>query len=208
MGNVEMEVATTTDARLITPTPGATAFCPGCGGSVIAKCGTIVMWHWAHIANTSCSFASYPETLWHRAWKSACPVSRREVPMGGHFADMVAGDGTVCEVQHSSIDIEELRDRERFYGEMRWIFDARDKGFEVEERGNGYSVHRSHSWPTITFARRRVMLDLGENTIISLEKINESGSYGWGFLYPYKTVRMWLAGPDYREGWNIDRENS
>ena len=197
-----MELALLDNQRTLAAPGVRGATCPACGEPVIPKCGEWVIWHWAHEPDSTCLAAlSGPETDWHRWWKTAVPPGRREVVIGCHVADAVAGDGVVCELQHSQLPAHQIHQREQHYERMRWIFDARDRGFQVEERGAGFSVHRPYSWPTIAECQRRVMLDLGEGVVISLEKINESGSYGWGFLYPYRTIRMWLAGPDYRKGW-------
>lgn len=186
--------------------PGAVdATCPICRSEVIAKCGDIVVWHWAHQPQSICPMAWEPETWWHRQWKKAAPIERREVIRGHHVADVIAGDGAICELQHSGISADEIMSRENNYKELRWLFDARDKNFTLEEgRGGSFTIHRSHQWPAIAICRRRVMLDLGDRTIISLERTNENGSWGWGYIYPYGTVRRWIAGPAYRRGWEID----
>lgn len=42
--------------------------CPGCSGDLIAKCGEINAWHWAHRAN-DCDPWHEPESEWHIGWK-------------------------------------------------------------------------------------------------------------------------------------------
>lgn len=188
--------------------PDLIGHCPACGAGVIPKCGELVVHHWAHRAAGDCDQWAEPESTWHAQWKTAVPIERREVVTGPHRADAVAGDGSVCELQHSTIPPEQVRERETFYGrEMRWIFDARDKDFELQPRDDdekyphGWWFHRSARWPTIKLCKRRVMLDLGERGVLSCEWINANGSAGWGCLYPQRTIRMWLAGPGYRAGW-------
>lgn len=179
---------------------GQRALCPGCGAEVVAKCGEFVKWHWAHVSGEVCDSWGESEGTWHRAWKLWAPRERREVWFGRHVADIVAGDGVICELQHSSISVDEIRDRERFYGNMRWLFDARDKGYELnvkEPNGNAASIHRSFWWPTMASCRKRVILDLGMNVVISLEHVNDSGTYGFGYIYPYRTIQMWIAGPSH-----------
>jgi len=92
---------------------------------VIAKCGDLVVHHWAHRA-ADCDPWSEPETPWHREWKSHAPQHRQEVVIGRHRADVVAPNGVVVEIQHSNIAGGEVRERERFYKRMLWIFDARE----------------------------------------------------------------------------------
>ncbi|MBL7893856.1 MAG: hypothetical protein JNK50_01090 [Bacteroidia bacterium] len=36
---------------------------------MLAKCGTINIWHWAHEAIENCDDWYEPETQWHRDWK-------------------------------------------------------------------------------------------------------------------------------------------
>jgi len=111
----------------VEPTQGARSTCPSCGAPVIAKCGRVMVWHWAHEANSDCDPWSEPTTEWHLAWQRRVPVECREVVIGPHRADIVLPleDGRmVVEIQHSGISIEEIREREEFYGRMIWIFDA------------------------------------------------------------------------------------
>lgn len=45
---------------------GEPSFCPYCRNPMIAKMGRMVIWHWAHYADSGCG---YTETLWHMVWK-------------------------------------------------------------------------------------------------------------------------------------------
>lgn len=91
---------------------------------MMAKCGEIMVHHWAHQAEIDCDPWFEHETEWHRAWKALVPTERTEVPMGPHRADIVAAKGWVCELQHSSISPEEIAEREAFYKRMAWVLDA------------------------------------------------------------------------------------
>ena len=91
--------------------PGGRASCPGCHGDVIAHCGEILVWHWAHRSRLECDPWWEPETAWHRGWKLFVPAAQREVVIGGHRADMVLANGTVCELQASGISAQEIRER-------------------------------------------------------------------------------------------------
>lgn len=183
--------------------PGAVASCPGCAGAVLAKCGEILVWHWAHVVGEDCDSWAEGETPWHRDWKSAAPLDRQEVIIGAHRADVVAGDGAVCELQHSGIAPEAVAVREAHYGpEMRWLFDARERGFDLAPldipAAHRWKAHRGHAWQTIGRCARRVMLDFGPDVgVLSCEKINENGSYAWGYMYPHWQIRAWIAGPDH-----------
>lgn len=122
-----MQYASDSDGGRVEASPLGRATCPACGATTIAKCGEIVMWHWAHEADRECDPWSEPETEWHRGWKAEFPVDQREVVIGPHRADVVAGR-TVIEFQHSSLSTAQARERETFYrhqvGRIAWVFDA------------------------------------------------------------------------------------
>lgn len=108
----------------IQPQPGARAECPACGGEVIAKCGSIYTWHWSHVA-ADCDPWSEPETEWHKGWKDRFPPECREVVIGPHRADVLTKSGIVIEFQHSPISVDEILEREDFYGKkMVWLLDG------------------------------------------------------------------------------------
>lgn len=44
--------------------------------------------------------------------------------MGLHRADVRTPSGTVVEFQHSPITLETIQERETFYGDLMWVFDA------------------------------------------------------------------------------------
>jgi hypothetical protein len=113
------------DGSRILATKGGKAQCPQCGGNVLAKCGSIMAHHWAHLS-ADCDPWAEPMTDWHLGWQSLVPPENREVVMSPHRADIRLNDGLVVEIQHSPISAEEIREREKFYKNMIWIFDARD----------------------------------------------------------------------------------
>jgi competence CoiA-like predicted nuclease len=108
----------------VKPTKGKIAACPQCKGEVVAKCGSIKIHHWAHKIK-DCDLWSEPETEWHRQWKELVPEACREVTIQNHRADIRLENGTVIEIQHSPISNTEIAQREQFYGDMFWIFDAK-----------------------------------------------------------------------------------
>ena len=91
-------------------TKGAKGVCPGCARSVLAKCGEIMVHHWAHQAAESCDFEREGMTKWHLDWQKEFPEHMREVVLGPHRAD-VKTDHWVIEFQHSSISHEKVRER-------------------------------------------------------------------------------------------------
>lgn len=111
------------------PQPGLSGQCPGCHAPVIARCGEIKVWHWAHKGKKPCDPWWESETEWHRSWKGLFPVEWQEVPLRAesgelHIADVRTPTGLVLEFQHSAIKPDERRSRESFYGNMLWIVDG------------------------------------------------------------------------------------
>lgn len=109
--------------------PTLKAICEHCGGSVIAKCGNKVVWHWAHATKESCDSWYEPETAWHRNWKHVFGERYSEIRVekegSWHIADIINKDGIVFEFQNSSISGQEIATREAFYGEkMIWVING------------------------------------------------------------------------------------
>lgn len=103
--------------------------CPSCGATMIAKCGTQKIWHWAHKGERSCDPWWEPETEWHRNWKNHFPAEWQEqIGHDGsgekHIADVRTPYGLVIEFQHSHLDPAERATRERYYGNMVWVVDG------------------------------------------------------------------------------------
>ena len=103
---------------------GLKGACPLCNSEVIAKCGEIVTHHWAHRSFDDCDTWAEPMTDWHTRWQARFAIEYREVIVGNHIADVKLRNGRVIEFQHSGISPAEIRDREDFYGDMVWVFDA------------------------------------------------------------------------------------
>jgi hypothetical protein len=96
---------------------------------MISKCGTKVLWHWAHSRRKHCDPWWENETEWHRSWKACFPEAWREqvhFDSTGekHIADVKTPAGTVLEFQNSAISPQELHAREKFYGNMLWILNG------------------------------------------------------------------------------------
>ncbi len=109
--------------------PGLKGVCEHCGGAVQAKCGSIVLWHWAHVSLDNCDSWHEPETQWHRDWKHVFGERYSEIRVvkkdSYHIADVLNKDGIVFEFQNSSISAEAIAARESFYGEkMIWVING------------------------------------------------------------------------------------
>ena len=112
--------------------PGLSGQCPNpnCGHTVIAKCGEVRIWHWAHQGRRCSDLWWENETPWHRAWKDQFPIDWQEVihhhaeTGEKHIADVKTDRGWVIEFQHSYLKPEERRARETFYGKLIWVVDG------------------------------------------------------------------------------------
>ncbi len=113
-------------------------FCPMCAQPVFQKRGSERSPHFAHFpSNAKYQYIkcvdswTYDMTDWHREWQERFPEECREVVVSDksgkkHYADVLIND-TVIEFQHSSLSIDEFRDRNSFYTEagykVVWLFD-------------------------------------------------------------------------------------
>jgi len=116
--------------RKVKPSSSTKAVCPSCGEDLVAKCGNIKVWHFAHKSKVHCDSWYEPETEWHKKWKNYFPKDCQEVVMYDkqteekHIADVKLPNGLVIEFQNSNISADEILSRERFYGEMIWVINA------------------------------------------------------------------------------------
>lgn len=109
--------------------PGLSAECPSCARPMVAKCGEIKIWHWAHLGTRTCDPWWENETEWHRAWKGLFPVDWQEIVHRAesgekHIADVKTDHGWVLEFQHSYLKPEERRARDSFYPKLVWVVDG------------------------------------------------------------------------------------
>lgn len=184
------------------PTPHATSECPLCKSKLVAKCGSIKIWHWAHESLEECDGWYEPMSEWHLEWQSYVPEEMREVIVGHHIADIKLPSGKVIEIQHSNLPVEVVAEREAFYGNMVWVFDGREfeERFKTREKE---SVVGNTYW-TFKFKRPRqyivraskfpVYIDFGEDVFVvkKFNSYNNKGTYygvereytswaGWGY---------------------------
>lgn len=190
----------------IRATPKTTATCPECNAAVIPKCGRVMIWHWAHMADSSCDNWG-EEGKWHSEWKLKLPVERTEYVLvrGGekHRADFYSSSGSIVEFQHSSISADEIEKREKFYGTgMIWVFDLQGQTeqicsfflangdvfktprFEIKKQDGDYITFRwRRPRASIKHVKGRIYFDLGAGDILRVGKIYLEdapyGGYGW-----------------------------
>lgn len=120
----------TVNGKKVEATPKAKGVCSNCRSELIARCGRVKVWHWAHKGFPPCDPWWEAETKWHRNWKSCFPTEWQEVshvdPVTSekHIADVKTPFGLVIEFQHSPIKPEECASREAFYKKMIWVVDG------------------------------------------------------------------------------------
>lgn len=168
---------------------------------MIAKCGRVKVWHWAHKGRLSCDPWWENETEWHRNWKDQFPLEWQEQiaidPATGekHIADVRTPDGLVIEFQHSPIAPEEIRRREAFYGNMIWIVDGTRGPLDASYFNMGtwgpidydplaYGIHwlgksrLLHNWGQVG---AKVYLDFGTDLLFRLvffDPVKKKGAVG------------------------------
>ena len=113
---------------------GLVGTCDICNSDMIPKCGNHVVAHWAHKSKQNCDLWYESETEWHIKWKDYFPKEWQEIVVKNeqrekHRADVRTERGLVVEVQHSSLNEQDIRVREKFYGSMIWIVDGSHLSF-------------------------------------------------------------------------------
>lgn len=134
--------------------PGLSSVCEGCAAAMIAKCGTLKVWHWAHRSGGVCDHWWEPETAWHRGWKNLFPESWQESVHRAddgekHIADVKTANGVVIEFQYSHLRLEERMAREGFYKTMVWVVSGlrrkRDKDQFAKALRESITLHQAPS---------------------------------------------------------------
>lgn len=148
------------DARTRTPVQAAKVaarseldaphLCPECGARVVAKLGSIKVWHFAHIANTACTGAGGESEMHANAKAQIVAALARhprvslvgaEVVAGDQRADVLAwlksGERVAIELQATAIDAAEIDARTRGYAEQGifavWICPYPPPTFDIQE---------------------------------------------------------------------------
>lgn len=105
--------------------------CRNCEEPLVAKRGCKKVHHFAHKSLANCDGWSEPMTEWHKTWQSIVPADNQEIRMSkenkNHIADIKTPSGLVIEIQHSSMTVDTMKEREEFYGNMIWVVDANPK---------------------------------------------------------------------------------
>lgn len=178
----------------IEPSPGLRATCPTCDSAVIAKCGQIVAWHWAHAIGGDCDSFSEGETKWHLWWKGQALPERCEVRMSGpdgdHRADVVGAGGIVVELQNSPISVEEIQEREHFYGNMIWLFNGDRFLKTLDVRGDDpdfVTFRWKHPPKSLWRIENPLYIDVANDRILHVKKLYDKiPCGGWGKILTYR----------------------
>ena len=162
------------DNKRIIPNPfKKDVICPLCKSEVIAKCGKIKVWHWAHKNNEDCDNWGGRETKWHLDWKDNFPIENQEVIIGEHRADVKIKD-VVIEFQNTSISLDNIKEREKFYGNMKWILNGTVFAQNLILRDkNSYKSFR-WKWPPKTWLNTNCPIYIDMQPLVSewIEYIN------------------------------------
>jgi hypothetical protein len=165
---------------------------------MVAKCGRIKVWHWAHKGRPPCDPWWEAETEWHRGWKNKFPADWQEIVHVDeatgekHIADVKNPWGLVVEFQHSPLQAAELAARESFYGNLIWIVDGcrgeldasffkMGLGKAIQENPLAFAVQwwgRSrllHNWSE---ANAKVYFDFGEEMLWRLILFDKAKNIG------------------------------
>jgi competence CoiA-like predicted nuclease len=101
--------------------------CAACAGGLIAKRGALKVHHYAHrVACTAYAASTELMTSWHAAWQEICLPQHVEVSVDATIAgkavrcvaDIRCANGTVIEVQHSTISSTEMLKREAVHDDI------------------------------------------------------------------------------------------
>ncbi len=124
--------------------PGLTGACPIDSHPIVARCGDLRTWHWAHKGSPSCDPWWENETEWHRNWKERFPREWQEVihqtEQGEkHIADVKTDREWIIEFQHSHIQPEERRSRDVFYKKLIWVVDGTRRKRDEKQFSNSWA---------------------------------------------------------------------
>jgi len=199
-----MKWALQSDIRIEAEPKIDNAICPLCKEKVIPKCGRIVTWHWAHKSLQDCDVWYEPESQWHLDWKNKFPKECQEVIIKKeekfHIADIKVNE-KVIELQNSSISPNEIKEREKFYGNMIWILngDKFARNLSLRYKGNYFSFRWKHPPKSWWDSNKLIYIDL--SPLVDLYKIQikrykqrmnsfkEHEYYSIDFDYEIKTLK-------------------
>jgi competence CoiA-like predicted nuclease len=121
---------------------GEKGICPFCNGEMIAKCGDLRIWHWAHKFAECDTWQGGKETEWHLKWKRKVGLefSEKRIEKDGifHIADILipgrnGRNDLIIELQNSPLAKEDILKREAFYGKgLIWVLNGTEHKITVD----------------------------------------------------------------------------
>ena len=188
-----MLYAINSDSAKILATPKAHGTCPGCRADLIAKCGSIITWHWSHKWIPDCDSWYESESNWHLAWKAIadpnnCEVVIENIAIPGelryHRADIVSTTVVIIELQHSSLDPDTVTERETFYKKMIWLIDATPfiERISFRNKGNYHTFRWDHIRKWMLSINAPLYWDIGDEypeQLFHVKKLNSNQSAGY-----------------------------
>lgn len=184
--------------------------CGCCKEQVLAKCGEIKIWHFAHEKKSQCEVALYGGmTKWHLEWQERFPEKCREITREyfgiRHRADVICNN-TVFECQKKMMPLEVMLERENFWRKagytFYWIFESQkvdsygEPWFQILKTYNGDA--RSFKWrhaPEIAAnISGNILIDIGNENFFSIKKFHRSSRpyAGWGNVKPISSIQDWI----------------
>jgi hypothetical protein len=132
-------------------------------------------------------------TQWHIDWQNKFDKKNREVVIRRgekfHRADALNSKGVVIEFQNSNINVDEIMERETFYGNMIWVVNAKAFAGNIEfNTGVNEFIWRNvrKTWLAATMP---IFFDFGDSLID--ERCFFDGS--WSYTQSdYKNIILWF----------------
>jgi competence protein CoiA len=188
--------------------PNLAAACPVCNSLMVAKCGEVKLWHWAHHGSRLCDHWWENETEWHRTWKGRFPTDWQEVVQRAesgekHVSDVKTDRGWVIEFQRSYLKPEERRSRDMFYPKLIWVVDGTRRTRDAEQLLNAWrdgtavggspNMRKTFSDSCLllrewTSGKSPVFFDLGEEQVIWW--LIAPGANGFAYVTPYSRAQF------------------
>ena len=160
-------------------------FCPICGDELTIKEGSVVNAYYSHLPNSTCGASTGEISEWHLIWQSKFDNTEVYTDDKKHRADVKLKNGLYLEFQNSPIDIYTMRDREKAYKKLFWMFNATNLNISISNNLIRW-VHPKKQW---LFALLPDFYHVHNNLIVQIRDID--------FLYKktkYKEADCTLIG--------------
>lgn len=156
------------------------------GATLIAKCGDIKIHHWARETADPDTWHE-PETAWHLEWKSHFHPDNTEqiITVDGidHRMDarmFINKKRWAIEFQHSHISTDEIKQRERGYRRMIWVFDCIGKDMPSWRAGDDIvRIWWKRPRTSVLWCNQPVLLDIGDAGVYHILSMPEYNNDYW-----------------------------